>query len=183
VFGSVEGYEFAVKRIVGREFGCNGRKEMTQLTYRDMQPGEQTEAYNLIYRVFKEFIAPDFSQQGIDEFLSFASPESLAERAQANNFVILVLYQKQIVGMIEIRDYDHISLLFVDAEYQGSGIGTELIERSLGRCHSMNPGLDRMSVNSGPNSVTFYEKVGFLPIAPEQEQNGIRFVPMVLSVG
>ena len=67
--------------------------------------------------------------------------------------------------------------------YQGSGIGTELIERSLGRCHFRNPGLDTMSVNSGPNSVTFYEKVGFLPMAPEQEQNGIRFVPMVLSVG
>ena len=156
---------------------------MTQLIYRDMQPGEETEVYNLIYQVFEEFIAPDFSQQGIDEFLSFASPEGLAARTQADNFVILALYQKQIVGMIEIRDYGHISLLFVDSEYQGSGIGTELIERSLGRCHSRNPGFDTMSVNSGPNSVTFYEKVGFRPMAPEQEQNGIRFVPMVLSVG
>ena len=136
-----------------------------------------------IFLLFKEFIAPDFSQQGIDEFLSFASPEGLAERTQANNFAILALFQNQIVGMIEIRDYDHMSLLFVDAEYQGSGIATELIERSLGRCLSRNPGLDSMSVNSGPNSVTFYEKVGFLPTAPEQEQNGIRFVPMVLRLG
>jgi len=147
-----------------------------------MQPGEEAEVYNLIYRVFKEFIAPDFSQQGIDEFLSFASPEGLAERTQANNFASLALCQNQIVGMIEIRDYDHISLLFVDAEYQGSGIGSELIERSLGRCLARNPNLDSMSVNSGPNSVAFYEKVGFLPTAPEQEQNGIRFVPMILRL-
>ena len=181
MFGSVERNEIGIERIAEKN-GCDERKEMTQLTYRGMQPSEETEVYNLIYRVFKEFIAPDFSQQGIDEFLSFASPESLAERAQANNFVILALYQNQIVGMIEIRDYDHISLLFVDAEYQGYGIGTELIKRSLGRCFSRNPGLDTMSVNSGPNSVAFYEKVGFLPTAPEQEQNGIRFVPMVLRL-
>lgn len=158
-------------------------KEMTQLTYRDMEPGEETEVYDLIVRVFDEFIAPEFSQQGVEEFLGYASPEGLKSRAQGNRFVILAVLQDLIVGMIEVRNHNHISLLFVDKGYQGQGIAGELIERSLGRCLSRNPSLGSISVNSSPNSVTFYEKVGFRPKAPEQQHNGIRFVPMVLKIG
>ena len=37
----------------------------------------------------------------------------------------------KIVGMIAVKDYSHIALLFVDKKYQGRGIGKEILKEQL----------------------------------------------------
>lgn len=151
-------------------------------TYRLMKIGEETEVCELIIRSFNEFVASSCSQEGIREFLKYAQSNSLLKRSQTNHFVLVATERDKIVGMIEIRDNKHISMLFVDKAYHRRGISKRLVRSSLEISRLHNPNLREFSVNSSPYAVTIYEKLGFFPKSPEQTMNGIRFVPMVLDV-
>jgi predicted GNAT family N-acyltransferase len=86
------------------------------------------------------------------------------------------------VGAIEVRDYNHISLLFVHMAHQRQGIARELLRRALAICCRYRPSLRQVDVNSSPNAVVAYARLGFRQRGPEQIKNGIRFVPMVLDL-
>jgi ribosomal protein S18 acetylase RimI-like enzyme len=155
--------------------------------YRFMEPSEETGVCNLVIRVFNEFIAHQYSHEGVREFLKYVQPELLLRRSQKNHFVLLATIQGKIVGMIEIRHNRHVSLLFVDKRFQQRGIGRELLRRSLKICKleislKRSPELQGVSVNSSPNSIQIYERIGFCRKGSEQVKNGIRFTQMVLEL-
>lgn len=66
----------------------------------------------------------------------------------------------RMVGMITLRGGQHISLLFVDENYQHRGIGAALIQ-AAGQFVCGRSGC-RLTVNAAPDAVGFYHKVGFL---------------------
>ena len=152
------------------------------LLYRLMRSGEESAVCALVIRVFNEFVAPDYSYDGVQEFLKYAEPNLLLERSQRNHFVLVATVLEEIVGMIEVRDYVHVPLLFVDRRFQRIGIGKELLRRSLEVCRSHKPGLSEISVNSSPYAVAVYQKMGFREQGPAQTVKGICFVPMVLEL-
>ena len=152
------------------------------LQYRFMQPGEETEVCNLISRVFDELVAPGYSQRGVQEFLNYANPVSLLNRSQVNHFVLVAAAQDKIIGMIEIRNNNHISLLFVDKQFHRRGIGRALWQRALEICRQREADLSEFSVNSSPYAVPVYEKLGFRQKGFKQIKNGICFIPMRLEL-
>jgi GNAT superfamily N-acetyltransferase len=87
-----------------------------------------------VLRVFVEFIAPQFSQEGIAEFIKFACSNALADRFRAGNFILLAESEQSIIGVIEIRENDHVALLFVEKSHQRKGIAKELLLRSIETC-------------------------------------------------
>ena len=155
---------------------------MKNFVIREIETGEEFEVSKLLNRVFMDFIASECSQEGISEFLRYARADRLNERLEEDSFILLALLQDKTVGMIEIREDSHISLLFVDGNYQGKGIATRLVRAALNKCLEDDPSLKLVSVNSAPNSIKFYEKLGFVPTDSERLQNGIRFVPMELEI-
>lgn len=152
------------------------------MNYRQMQPGEETQAIELVSRVFYEFVAPLYSDEGVTEFMKFADAETLAERLKGDDFVLIAESLDQIIGVIEIRDYRHIALFFVAPEHQRRGIGRELLRKALDECLAYNPNLNEITVNSSPNAVSAYRALGFIERDKEKTINGIRFVPMALKV-
>lgn len=156
--------------------------KMNGLMYRLMTPGEEAEVCDLISRVFNEFVAPEYTPEGIQEFFKYVKPELLSNRSLVNHFVLVAVVGDKIVGMIEMRDYNHISLLFVDKHFQRQGIARELFQRSLEICRSYKPDLLEISVNSSPYAVPIYEKLSFRQTRSEQTINGIRFMPMTLKL-
>ena len=152
------------------------------ITYRPMGPGEEKEVCDLVNRVFDEFVGPGYAEQGVLEFRNYVQPEALLERCQTTDFVLVATALDKIVGMIEIRANEHLSLLFVDRQYQGQGISRELLRRALDLCRRARPTLARLTVNSSPYAVSIYEKLGFEQVEPEKVVNGIRFIPMVLKL-
>jgi GNAT superfamily N-acetyltransferase len=154
-----------------------------RLLYRHMQPGEESEISDLVARVFDEFVAPGYSPEGVQAFLDYANSAALRERSQVNHFVLVAVAHGKIVGMIEMRNHDHISMLFVDKTFQGKGISRELINRALGISRSNRSDLSTVTVNSSPYAVPIYERLGFRASSVEQVKNGIRFLPMVLKLG
>jgi GNAT superfamily N-acetyltransferase len=91
---------------------------------------------------------------------------------------LIAEFSFEIIGVIAVRDYNHIALFFVDTPFQRRGVGRELFRKALEICRCNNLGLSQITVNASPNSINAYESMGFQPTDSEQCVNGIRFVPM-----
>jgi GNAT superfamily N-acetyltransferase len=151
--------------------------------YRAMKAGEEQQVCDLVVLVFTEFVAPLYSPEGVQEFLTYAAdPGQLRDRLQANHFVLVAEIQGRFAGAIEVRANDHISLFFIDGKSQRKGIGKELWRKALDTCLANQPEVAKITVHSSPNAVEAYQRLGFQAEVPEQTVNGIRFVPMALTV-
>lgn len=155
---------------------------MEDLVIRTMKTEESVEAASVIARVFDQFIAPDYSLIGVQHFYEFILPEAMVKRLSENSTAFIACYRGKIIGVIEIRDYSHVSLLFVSEEWHGQGIAKRLIDAGIAKCRAENRAIKQVSVNSSPYAVPVYEKLGFTIREPEQEINGIRFTPMRKAV-
>lgn len=152
------------------------------ILYAPMKTGQEAEVCDLVVRSFNEFIAPGYSQEGMKSFLRYVQPDMFLKRSQSNHFVIVASKQSTVIGMIEIRDREHISMLFVDKHFQKGGVARELLQRALRSVRASNPDLRELSVNSSPYAVPIYEKLGFQVSQPEQISVGIRYIPMRLQL-
>ena len=143
-----------------------------------MRDGEEQDVCDLVRRVFDLSVAPLYTEKGQRSFKEYADPEELSHRVHTDHFVLLALADNDTVGMIEVRRYRHVSLLFVQPEFQGKGVGGELLGISAGLCRQADPQLREMTVNSSPNAQRAYERMGFAPTGGEQNIKGVRFIPM-----
>ena len=88
----------------------------------------------------------------------------------------------RLIGVIAMRSGFHISLLFVERQYQRKGVATRLVRRGAAYCLEQNPELRRITVNSSPKGRKAYEAMGFYELAPEQVRDGMRYTPMRIDV-
>lgn len=150
-----------------------------ELSYGLMQSGEEDSICKLIHRIFMKYVSPYYDEKGIREFLDYVTHEKLLARSKKDHFVFVAKNEGQTAGMIEIRENNHISLLFV--EQHGHGVGRELFKRAVYRCRRNRPDATSITVNSSPNAVSIYERFGFSATGPQQIGNGIKFTPMVYN--
>ena len=86
-----------------------------------------------------EFEAPCYSEVGVNSFYKFANYENLKNEIENNDINILVATDyKKIIGVIAIKNKNHIAMLFVDKEYQKQGIGKKLIRVAKGEYNLNN---------------------------------------------
>jgi GNAT superfamily N-acetyltransferase len=153
-----------------------------QIRIRDLEGDEIGEAHTLVSSVFDEFVAPLFSDEGIHEFKSFIEPSRLIERLRADSFILVAEIDGEMVGVIGVRDWSHVFLLFVKSNHQRKGIARLLLLEALKRCKKAKPDLEKITVNSSPNAMGTYRRMGFIQTSEEQLANGIRYIPMVLHL-
>jgi GNAT superfamily N-acetyltransferase len=151
----------------------------SKITFREIKTGEEAKACQLVMDSFSEFVAPDYSEEGVKEFSKYIDSLLMQKRLANNHVVVVALDEDVLVGMIEVRNYNHISLLFVKKKYQHHGIATRLLELAVNKCRKHNANTELIELNSSPFAVSIYEKLGFVKISDEQLKNGIRFTPMV----
>ena len=138
---------------------------------------EQT--LELVSDVFKEFEAPEYTQEGIDEFMRYIAPDSIRNMIAAQALLVWVYKDRAAVrGVIAIRPPSHISLLFVDRRWHKAGIARSLFEHVL-TSQQVSTNAVEMTVNSSPYAVGFYRRMGFVETEPEKVTNGIRYIPMI----
>lgn len=136
----------------------------------------------MIKRIFEDYISPGFSPQGQTEFLSYITPEAIRARTEVEYYGMLVArctLTGMIIGYLELREDDHISLLFVDPVFHRQGIASHLLQYALKRLSAANCLPDRITVHASVYAVPAYQGMGFRAVGPEQEMNGIVFVPML----
>ena len=131
-------------------------------------------ALALVWRVFLAFEAPDYCEEGIETFRSFLQSGEELEKLRFYG----AYEENTLIGVLATRGEDgaHIALFFVDAAWQGRGVGKALFLLARERCRS-----ERMTVHSSPYAKNIYEHLGFTAVSSEQLSNGIRYHPMQYS--
>ena len=155
---------------------------MDEVTYRAAYKSEWDICMDLAWRTFLKFDAPDYPQEGIDNFREFVTDEVLKDMFHAGEYQLFVAVRAgEIIGIISLRDRNHISLLFVDQNYHRQGIGTGLLQ-TLTEYMSSEMGQRSVTVNASPYAVGFYHKMGFEDTDIRQLVSGILYTPMILYI-
>ena len=73
---------------------------------------------NMANDVFNEFVGKDYSEEGNITFKDYIKPSNIMERLnnKDNNFFV-AKYNNEIIGILEIRNKDHIALFIVFKEF------------------------------------------------------------------
>ncbi len=95
------------------------------------------------------------------EFLVPHIKQDIEKHVSDPTCVFLKASEKNIVGFILIKEYWHLSHLFIRPDCQSRGLGAALLEHSL---HAIRAKENRgyLCLNSSRNAVGFYEKMGFV---------------------
>ena len=156
--------------------------ENSNLTYK-YRKIELQETLNLVRKVFDEFEAPYYSEEGVASFYKFIDINNMLEQYENCSLYFYGCFVNDtIVGMIAVKNFVHISLLFVDKHYHKQGIARNLVNHVIEICKNKNPFLKTITVNSSPYAVGFYHKLDFIDISSEQTVDGIMFTPMKLKI-
>lgn len=139
---------------------------------------QKSNALDLVWKVFLEFEAPEYSDEGIQEFKNFIALNSIKNKITNKEFYLWGCFDgDKIIGVLATRQPCHISLLFVDKEHHRQGIAKALYKTAL-KHYQNNSNYVDITVNSSPYALEAYRKLGFVGTDTEQTVNGIRFIPM-----
>lgn len=150
---------------------------------RMMEQKDISEAVLLIREGYDKFVAHDYTQEGTVRFYEYASAEAITARFEGGtHFSMVAVADGELIGIIEMRDFNHCSLFFVKPRFHGQGIGRWLFEEAVAHCRLSNPSLQTIGVHSSPYAVPIYKKLGFKNIGTLEEKNGIVYQPMVCKL-
>ena len=139
------------------------------------------QAIDLVNRVFSEFVAVDYGEQGRNTFEAYLQGklEEVSADLKSGHKEMWAYYREdEILGVIATQNTSHIALMFVDKQHHRQGIARQLfdvVRDELGK----NKDTTQITVNSSPYAVKVYEHLGFTKTGEQQEKDGIIFIPMM----
>ncbi len=131
------------------------------------------EATALIWEVFLEFEVPDFPENGVLEY------KRILDIAETDSSIVFytAIEKDKVVGVLGMRENNHIGYFYVKATHHKRGIGKALFNAML------NDYSGDITVNACPYGVPVYMRLGFTPTDTQQNKNGIIYTPMRLIRG
>ena len=137
------------------------------------------DALELVWEVFEEYEANDYSEMGVKTFRHFIDYNAMLERVDSGEMRFWGCYQNSyLIGVIALRPGQHISLLFVRGKFHHLGVARRLVRVAIAEIRKSDPEVPAVTVNSSPYAVGFYEAIGFNALGPEETRDGIRYTPM-----
>ncbi|WP_086331006.1 GNAT family N-acetyltransferase [Candidatus Enterococcus mansonii] len=147
-----------------------------QLSATDLD--ELTHALSLVWTVFNEFEAPDYSAEGIEQFKTFIALAHIKEQLEAGTLVMWGFFDGEtLAGIMAMRLPNHVTLLFVAKQYHKQGIARKLLETAYIYCKAHFT-ITTITLNSSPYAVEAYKHLGFKETDSQQQVDGILFTPM-----
>lgn len=135
-------------------------------------------ALHLVWEVFAEDVAPTYPREGVEEFQKFIKYDHILSLYQKREIIFFGAFEEEkMLGTIAVRNSGHISLFFVKKEEQKKGVGRKLYNVACDFC-ARQLRITRLTVNAAPEAAVIYQHLGMLQTGPEQQVNGICFVPM-----
>lgn len=140
------------------------------MEYRLIKKNEIEAVIELVDQIAKEYVLNDFDIEGVNNFNLINANEFYLNK---NNLTYVCINNNRIIGMMSLSNGKHISLLFVEKNYHGQGIGRHLVEIAD------NLALNDLEVNAGFYAKAFYEHIGFILKNDLQKKDGIIYYPML----
>lgn len=125
-------------------------------------------AQELIWTVFCKFVAPDYTEEGVETFRKY-----LYEELPQTAALYGVFEKKTLMGILAVREGKHVCAFFVRDGEQGKGYGGKLMRYFLDRASA-----SEITVNASSYGKPIYEKFGFAEEGGEQTKDGMKFTPM-----
>lgn len=136
-------------------------------------------AIGVAWITFQQISAQVCDEEGARGFRDGLTSTQLYIDFLQGEYPLFCAYQgKKVVGMLVLKNMAHISLFFVKKEFQGKGIGRELLAACIAYCKEH--GVSDLTVNAAPTGMSFYLANGFEALAGERFEGGLRFTPMTL---
>ncbi len=135
----------------------------------------------LIIPLVKEFIAHEYSRHGQQTMINSMTDTAIRHNLR-RGFEYLVAEVKEktktkMVGVLAIKNKNHIYHLFVDRDYHKQKIAKQLWTEYLSNNSSQS-----FTVNSSKYAVGFYQSIGFEPTDEIYEKEGVTCYPMIRKV-
>lgn len=148
------------------------------IQFREAQPSDVQAITDLVIGMFDKYVGLGFSPEGQSVFRTYCQPNAMLSRlTEGTSFYLVAILEEKIIGMIEIRNSNHIALLFVDDCYHKNGIAKNLVSLAIEKAK-----VTEIDVHSSIYAASIYAKMGFQQLDKEQERDGIRYIPMKKSI-
>lgn len=138
---------------------------------------------------FTRFIADDYDRTGRIAFRMYAAERAVWSRLHEGALGLVGCIGERVVAYGEVQGRgrvmtgrDHLSLLFVEAEFQRQGIARQVVGEILAILRGLPRPPPLLTVNAAPRAVPAYVRLGFRATGPERMVDGIRAVPMIITV-
>ena len=143
---------------------------MSEIEIKSLDSSYIDECLDLVWQVFSEFETPVFPPEGSVEYKRI-----IEETREKRNIKFYgALDEGKVVGVLGMRENNHIGYFYVNSSYHKKGIGKALFERM-----KTDYEIKEFTVNAAPYGVPVYTRLGFVPTDREQNVNGVIFTPMV----
>ncbi len=154
----------------------------TNIVICEPMPRDYESTWKLVQRVYDKFVAPDYSDEGNSKYYSSVTLSFIEKWKREQRISLIAKTDKRVVGIIDLKNNNHLTMFFVDDRYQNQGIGTELLKKAIIKAIENDSELSYLEVNSSPFAVKVYEKLGFHKISEEKELFGIKFTEMKMPI-
>ncbi len=149
---------------------------------RPLLVSEWEDAMQLVWDTFLVYEAPEYAREGIEKFHDFIRNPDLKRLFVRGEYPSYGAFCEGIlIGVLALRGYGHVSLLFVEPKYHHQGVATALLRQGFSDAWRKQ-GITRMTVHAAPYAVPFYHKLGFRNVKSEVTEDGIRYTPMMVDL-
>ena len=154
----------------------------TKKEIRPLPPHELESALALVWESFSDSYAAQCDQDTLDAFWDSIDYEYMLMSMGEGRIRFWGAWEDDfLVGVCAVRDLERIELLYVDAEYQGRGIGTSLLKKAAMDIKELDGLADTLRLLAPDSAVGFFEKLGFVPRGEAFDQGSLKLLPMGLK--
>jgi predicted N-acetyltransferase YhbS len=125
---------------------------------REFEPGDAEAVSALIRRTMRESNSHDYPLERLQPLIDYFSPEKLRRLSQERVCLVAVADQ-QLIGTAALDGTD-LATFFVLPEYQGQGIGTQLLAAIEDQARKQ--GITHITVDASLTGAAFYARMGYL---------------------
>jgi len=142
--------------------------------YRQAKLDDAAAISELICSVVEEFVIKDFTPRGAKNMRAIISEQSIRSYLGQGIQYHLAIFKGAVVGVLAIKQRNHIYHFFVDKTHQ-----KKKVAYSLWREWQAKDPQPRITVNSSKFAIAFYRSLGFKQHQPKVDINDIVSYPMI----
>jgi GNAT superfamily N-acetyltransferase len=150
------------------------------LSFKEISGEELDRACQMVRDVYREFVEHENTEGGNAVFYDFAQAPAMAKRLAGDNFVMVAKSGGEVCGLLEIKNHNHVCLMFVRKDMHKKGIAKKLFSLAAEKCRKKDSSF--IDVHASQYAAPVYAKLGFMPDGAKTTVNGITYVPMIFKL-